>query len=880
MSHRHFIDSVKHEQFDQLSSVLEIGCATGALAEAITPGCYLGIDDNADNVSRARTRHPQHSFAVMALSELNLESHSVDAVVISVEIHRLDDLAMKAILVEAQRVLRPGGRLMLWTASPGANQLSLVARLTSWLLGGQQTRSEGLFKTLLTELFEETSTEPLDRGTCDYTVYLAKSQALPVAQEGTDESQREAHEAVVQGMGLLESGNFDQAIERFSYALHRYPDQADLNRLLGTAFAMNGDAHTALGFLESATRLDPALADAQLALGNVHRLLGQPEQALAPYGHLRDLQPDNLDVHREIGELNLELGDTAGACEALQRLLDIAPEANDYRLRLARLEIARKRYARGLEHLQILTKRLPESSEVHNELGMSQAMSGDPESAIVSFRLALALDATAHNNLGLALREVGQFSAAEASYRTALTLQPEFSVAHKNLGNLLNEQGRVAEGLEAYRRALALQPDDDATYSNLLLSLNYRDDMQPAEVFEEHCRWASSHTPSATDQTRFDSVERCTDKRLRIGYVSPDFRAHSVAFFSAPLLAAHDRTQFEVYAYADVDRPDDFTHRLRGLVDHWTDILGLNTEQVLESIVNDRTDILVDLSGHTRGNHLPVFARRAAPVQVTYLGYPNTTGLTTMDYRITDAWTELDGADVLYTEQLARLPSGFLCYEPAGQSPAVSPPPCIAAGAVTFGCFNNVNKISPSVITQWGEILRALPESRLLLKGRQFADADTQQRFLERLQREGVTLDRVVLEGWKRSLSEHLTCYSQVDIALDTTPYNGTTTTCEALWMGVPVLAVEGVTHAGRVSASILKRCGLAELVSADNEGLLRTAISLANDRRRLQTLRAGLRSRMQQSSLMNASEVCQALETQYLGMWERWCAGADRSSR
>jgi predicted O-linked N-acetylglucosamine transferase (SPINDLY family) len=364
------------------------------------------------------------------------------------------------------------------------------------------------------------------------------------------------------------------------------------------------------------------------------------------------------------------------------------------------------------------------------------------------------------------------------------------------------------------------------------------------------------------------------ERRLRVGYVSPDFREHSVSAFLDPVIAGHDRRWFEVFCYAEVVRPDDTTARFRGLSDGWCSTLGMTDGAVAGRIRDDGIDILVDLAGHTAGNRLRVFAERPAPVQVTWLGYPNTTGLSAMDYRLSDAVADPAGeADALHSETLVRLANGFLCFAPPADAPEVGETPALATGQVTFGSFNNLAKVTPDVVEAWADILNRIPNSRLVLKSRPLADEKTRERYLEMFGAHGVDPGRVELCSWIASKSGHLGAYERLDIGLDPFPYNGTTTTCEALWMGVPVVTLGGDRHAGRVGASILARVGLAGLVAETKADYVEQAVALAGDLDRLSALRGGLRSRMEKSPLCDAGGFARDIEAAYREMWRRVCA-------
>jgi predicted O-linked N-acetylglucosamine transferase (SPINDLY family) len=364
--------------------------------------------------------------------------------------------------------------------------------------------------------------------------------------------------------------------------------------------------------------------------------------------------------------------------------------------------------------------------------------------------------------------------------------------------------------------------------------------------------------------------------------VSGDFRQHSVAHFIAPVIARHDRAQYLVYCYSNIrpERHDAMTRRLREAADLWRDVAALSDHDLATFIAADGIDILVDLSGHTSGNRLGAFAHRSAPVQMSWIGYPDTTGLPAMDYRLTDAWADPVGeADDRATETLLRIPDGFLCYSPSPDTqgtPECSPPPHELNGFVTFGSLNNLAKINDSVVACWSAILRSVPASCLLLKGAALADARVRERIARRFGEHGVEASRLELLTYTASTADHLACYRRVDIALDTFPYNGTTTTCEALWMGVPVVTFTGHTHASRVGLSLLQRIGLAEFAVDNLDDYAARAIALANDGPRLATLHASLRERMRASPLMDNAGFCARLENCYRQAWQQWCEKAD----
>ena len=473
-----------------------------------------------------------------------------------------------------------------------------------------------------------------------------------------------------------------------------------------------------------------------------------------------------------------------------------------------------------------------------------------------------------HFNFGIINAEMGDTDAAMAAYQRSNEIQPTAEACNNCAGLLLNE-GRLDEASELFRRGGELSPDDVNQQSNFLYTLSYKPHPNVREIFNWHRQFGQRHERAIAPmppRARMDGAR--ADQRLRIGYVSADFRQHAVAHFIEPVLAAHDSKRFEIFCYYNYPAADTVTGRFEKLAHHWRVIANRSDEDVANMIRADGIDILVDLAGHTPLNRLRVFARKPAPVQASWIGYSSTTGLTRMDYRITDTISDPIGVtDDLYTEKLVRLPDTYSCFQPFANSPDIAGLPATQSGHVTFGSFNNFIKMTPEVLQTWARILERVPTSILLLKYRSFEAQKIRALVLAAFAKHGVQPARIHFLG-SDDYYTHLRAYHQVDIALDTFPHNGDTTTCDALWMGVPVVVNTGVNHVGLMGASRLCSVGLEDLVARDNDNYVDIACTLANDVPRLEKLRATLRETMKASPLMDAPRFTRNLEAAYEKMW------------
>jgi len=474
-----------------------------------------------------------------------------------------------------------------------------------------------------------------------------------------------------------------------------------------------------------------------------------------------------------------------------------------------------------------------------------------------------------YNELGYLYQCMGQLSQAIQYQEKAVQADSNNAELMANLARMLIAAGKVREGINLFRKALEIEPNNATMHSNFLFNLHFLPELNPQILFAEHERWGKIHAPASFGKKTHKN-DPDPDRRLRVGYISPDFCAHPVAYFFEPLLDGHNRNEVEVFGYGDVRMPGNVTERLKQKFDHYRNIRGLDDKTVIGMIERDKIDILVELTGHTTDNRLLVMAHKPAPIQVTYLGSPDTTGMEVMDYRFTDTLANPPESQKFNTEELVFLPDGFLCYRPSGSAPPVTPLPALRNDYITFGSFNSPSEIHPHMIELWAKILRVNTGSRILLKFGISPDSEMNRHFFSQFEQRGISSNRVAICGWK-PMDEYLGLYGEVDIALDTYPCNGFTTTCEALWMGVPVVSLVGECHASRIGLSILNTIGLDFLAALTPEKYAAKAAALAADYQALAQLRASLRQRMVESPLCDAEGFARKVEAAYRKMWYRW---------
>jgi len=679
---------------------------------------------------------------------------------------------------------------------------------------------------------------------------------------------------------LKDHGQLDEAIDAYRKAIALHPDLPEVQNELGNLLRSKGELGEAVAAYRQAISLRLDYADAYNNLGVALRDQGLVDEAIAAYRRAIALNAECAEAFNNLGFTLNDKGQREEAIASIRRAIALKPEYVEAHRNLANTlrTTGRLDEAVAAYHLAINLK--PDAPEVHNNLGVALSELGRLDEAIVAYRQAIALRpdcAEVFNNLGIALNAKEQADEAIAAYRQAIALQPNYAQAHSNLGNTLKNGGKIDEAIAAFRQATVQDPQNAALASNLVYVLHLDPKSTPATLAEEHRRWNERHARplpkfSHCPPTGADAGQR----RLRVGYVSPDFREHCASFFLLPLLSSHDHKNFEIMCYSNAGRPDAVTQQLRGFADGWRDVFTLSDEELARTIHNDHIDVLVDLTLHMINGRLLTFARKPAPVQVAWLGYPGTTGLETMDYRLTDSFLdppELD--DAFYSEKSIRLPASFWCYDPRVDDLPVGKLPALNERRVTFGCLNNFCKVNADVLKLWAAVLMKTCNSRILILSPQ---GTHRQWAVDEMGRQGVAPSRIEFLD-RRPRRDYLELYNRIDVCLDTFPYNGHTTQLDALWMGVPTVTLVGRTAAGRGGASILSNVGLRELVAQTEEDYVRIAAELAGDLPRLSALRSGLRRRMEQSPLMDAPGFARDIEASFRQMWRTWCENLSAQS-
>lgn len=635
---------------------------------------------------------------------------------------------------------------------------------------------------------------------------------------------------------LKDQRRYEDSVEFYLAALEAAPDAAYIHSNLGNVLKEMGRLADAETSFRRAILLDPKSYIAHNNLGTIFEAQGRPTEAIAYYRQALDLNPKSHEAFCNLGVVLKDQGKFAEAQRCFEQALQLHP---------------------GLD-------------AACTNLGSALKEQGRLNEAVAVLLRALEINPHSHlalNNLGNTLKEQGKFTEAVTCFQRSLKLEPESHLAHNNLGSALNELGRSDEALDCFRRALEIKSTFHPALSNLLFTLNYQPNVDRAELFAQHRRFDTEFGQKYRDVITLHTNDRNPERKLRVGFVSGDFREHPVANFIEPVFTSHSKENFEIFCYANQHVSDSTTARLESKVEHWRAVGGLTDDELADQIRRDRIDILVDLSGHTSKNRLLVFARKPAPIQVTMIGYMQTSGLSAMDYRITEERLDPIGTSEEYnTEKLVRMIYGAAPFQPPVDAPLPNELPALKNGYITFASFNNLAKVTPEAVDAWARILHALPTAKLLLVGR------AGNTLIEDFEAHGLTSERIIFQS-RLPLKEFMALHHQVDFLLDTFPYNGGTTSLLAAWMGVPLITLAGETTAGRAGAGLLTVLGLPELISTDADDYFRKAVAAASDLPKLAQTRAALRDRLA-PLLGGGVGFTNELEGAFRDMWRTWCAG------
>jgi predicted O-linked N-acetylglucosamine transferase (SPINDLY family) len=705
-------------------------------------------------------------------------------------------------------------------------------------------------------------------------------------------------------LALHRQGDQEKAKHAYCQILAREPANADAWHLLGMLLHATGHSTDAVECIENAAVITPKRADILSNLGMVYRALGRLRKSAAVLERAVSLDPQSVATRNNLGTVLMESGCLGEAEASFQTALQIDPTSTDAAMNLGnvwqrqgRLNDAEQLYRRCLDRepsnalvltnlgealrrqcrwadaadvLQKAVQQNPNLIETQLNFGRTLMNSHQLDAAEAHFRELLSLypdDSRVHHFLGNALSHQSKFEAALASLRRSLELNPGDAYTHNSLAFLLMDASDHQRAAEHFRESVRLDPAMSQSHSALLFLMSGDPSVSQQELFDEHVQWAKMHGQVRTLGPHCNLRQK--NRRLRIGYVSPDFRNHAVAFFFQPVIDAHNADAVEVYCYAEVANPDATTQRMRERVDQWRYTTGMSDLQVAEQIVADKIDILIDLAGHTANNRLVVFAHKPAPIQVTWLGYPNTTGLSAIDYRLSCNTVHPKEEENYHTEKLIRMPTAAFCFSQPAQSLEIKSPPVQKNGYITFGSLHRPFKISQNTCNLWSSLLHACPTARLLAFNTAFT-AESEAGLIESLANNGIDPKRI--EVRRQFVGEsYLATYDDIDIALDVSPWAGGTTTLEALWSGVPVIARYGDRGSARSSASVVTSIGRSEWIARSDADYLNQVISLANDIPQLCRHRRQLREQMQKT-VFDGKRFTRDLERVYGELWNHWC--------
>jgi len=717
------------------------------------------------------------------------------------------------------------------------------------------------------------------------------------AGKAADDSRKKAGTSEQDAMHLIDEGHIheadgriDEAMQCYLDAIRRAPKLARAHHNYGNALLAKGDLKGALDAFKTAIKLEPDYAQVHCSMGVALKELGQLDNAVDSYKRAIALNPDLVEARNNLGLISNELfyrgnilasqGQLESAVEIYLQALEINPDFAEVHCNLGLAQQELGLLDEAVAHYQLALEIKPYLPEAHSNLGSALHKLSKFENAIASYRCAVNLQPDffeAHCNLGLALQKIGQVDSAIASYRRALEIKPDYAEAYSNLGLALQSIGQLEGAVANFQRALEIKPDLHQARSELLFTLNFTARHTPMHYLglaREFGRFVAE-----TTGIRFSAWHcEAQPKRLRVGLVSGDFRIHPVGYFLEGLLSHINPDRIELIAYPNHYEEDALTARILPYFSAWKPLFGLNDEAAAHLIHDDGVHVLLDISNHTGQNRLTMFAWKPAPVQATWLGLPSTSGLAEMDYVLGDPYAIPAEFESHFSEAVWRMPESCLCLAVPDSPVNVAPLPALSEGYVTFGSFNHLTKMTEEVVAVWSRVLKAVPNSRLMLKTKQLSDPAACEKTRQRFVSCGIAPERLLISGTLASRDDHLAAYNKVDIALDTFPYPGVTTSAEALWMGVPVLSMRGDRFISRTAGSIAYNAGLPDWIAADEDDCVAKAVGFTSNLERLATLRAGLRQQVIASPLFDAPRFARNFEDALWGMWQRFQAQQGKS--
>lgn len=705
---------------------------------------------------------------------------------------------------------------------------------------------------------------------------------------------------------LHRSGQTDEANRVYIQVLDQHPSNVEAMRLRAVVYMEKGYLPIADEFLQQALLLEPKRPSIYNNLGSLYYSQKKVAKAIQHFEIALSIDPNFSQAANNLGNVWQEIGETEKAIIAFEQALASNPELaaawNNLGNTLSRCN-------RSVDAEKLFLKAIeldPNYKDAWNNLGISYATQGLTEHALNAYNKALELvrnDALALNNkgnlllkanrcqealncfeastnanellpeswngFGFAYKQLGKLKQAERSFRKSIGLKHNYPEAWNNLGLTLAEQGKLDAALSAFGTALEMRPSYSECHSNLLLFLNYHPDVHTQTLHDAHLNWAAAHQLYPIKVSADDPIKE-SDNKIRIGFVSADFCRHPIGYFLLPLLKHIDKSKFKITCYSNNQHNDDMTQALREHCHHWVSISDSSNVALVGKILTDKIDILIDLSGHTSGNKLEAFSLRPAPVQISWLGYPCTTALDTMDYVLSDSICLPEYTHWQFTEQVLTMPNSRCCYSPPSYAPEIDALPALQNQHITFASFNNPVKLNAPTYRLWSDILKRSSGSKLVLSWKTLSDPSIANDIYQQFADLGIDNSRIILLGEQRQHLQVFRDYQNIDIALDTYPFSGGLTSCEALWMGVPTVTLAGKHPASRQTAGLLTEIGLDRLVNFTMSNYVECVLDLASDLPRLNMLRGNLRKKMLNSTLCNAKRFSKDFETMMTRVYKK----------